>query len=145
MENKRISVFSFAKDLMLADFIFFLVVVVSYATVTAQHELAAGRENSVETLITIVGHISTFIPVAVVLTIIFEIGGFLIMILWRLYQQKLEAYLEQVKVEGRAEGRVEGQVENYQLWDSWNNRRIEAENQNRPFNEPPPPPPSASS
>ena len=72
MKNKRISVFSFAKDLILVDFIFFLVVVASYTIVVTQHELAVGRENAVETLIVIVGHISSFIPVAIVLTLIFE-------------------------------------------------------------------------
>ena len=157
MENKRISVFSFAKDLILVDFIFFIVVVVSYGVVVTQYELAVGRENVVETLIVIVGHISSFIPVAIVLTLIFEIGGFLIMILWRLYQKRLEEAIEQAKIEariegiteGRAEGRAEGEADgiakNYELWEAWNNRRIEAEEQNLPFDEPPPPPPETAS
>ena len=150
MENKRISVFSFAKDLILTDFIFFLVVVASYTIVVTQHELAVGRENAVETLIVIVGHISSFIPVAIVLTLIFEIGGFLIMILWRLYQRRLEEAIEQAKIEARtegiaegiAEGRTEGEAagiaKNYELWTAWNNRRLEAEAQNLAFDEPPP-------
>ena len=148
MENKRISVFSFAKDLILVDFIFFLVVVVSYAIVVTQHELAVGRENAVETLIAIVGYISSFIPVAIVLTLIFEIGGFFIMILWRLYKRRLEEAIEQVKIEARTEGRTEGEAagiaKSYQLWAAWNDRRIEAEEQNLPFDEPPPPPPQAN-
>ena len=149
MENKRVSVFSFAKDLILVDFIFFLVVVVSYTIVVTQYEIAVGRENAVETLIVIVGHISSFIPVAIVLTFIFEIGGFLIMILWRLYQRRLEEAIEQAKIEARtegmAEGRAEGIAKNYELWAAWNNRRLEAEEQNRPFDEPPPPPPQVDS
>ena len=156
MENKRISVFSFAKDLILIDFIFFLVVVISYAIVVTQHELAVGRENAVETVIVIVGHISSFIPVAIVLTLIFEIGGFLIMLLWRLYQRRLEEAIEQAKIEARtegiaegiAEGRTEGEAagiaKNYELWAAWNNRRLEAEARNLPFDEPPPPPPQAN-
>ena len=149
MENKRISVFSFAKDLILIDFIFFLLVVVSYAVVVTQHELAVGRENAVETLIIIVGHISSFLPVAIVLTLIFEIGGFLIMILWRLYQRRLEEAIEQAKIEARTEGMAEGEaagiVKNYELWAAWNNRRLEAEARNLPFDEPPPPPPQVGS
>ena len=156
MENKRISVFSFAKDLILIDFIFFLVVVVSYAIVVTQHELAVERANAVETLIAIVAHISSFIPVAIVLTLIFEIGGFFIMILWRLYKRRLEEAIEQAKIEARTEGRTEGKAEgraegetagivkNYELWTAWNNRRLEAEAQNLPFDEPPPPPPQAN-
>ena len=147
MENKRISVFSFAKDLILVDFIFFIVVVVSYSIVVTQYELATGRENAVEILIAIVGHISSFIPVAIVLTLIFEIGGFFIMILWRLYQKRLEEAIEQAKIEARTEGRTEGEAagiaKNYELWTAWNNRRIEAEEKNLPFDEPPPPPPQA--
>ena len=161
MKNKRISVFSFAKDLILVDFIFFIVVVVSYAIVVTQHELAAGRESAVETLIVIVGHISSFIPVAIVLTLIFEVGGFLIMILWRLYQRRLDEAIEQAKieartealaegrvegrVEGRAEGRAEGRTEGYELWAAWNNRRLEAAEKNLPFEEPPPSPPQVDS
>ena len=83
------------------------------------------------------------------------------MILWRLYQRRLEEAIEQAKIEartegmaegraegiaegrteGRTEGRAEGIVKNYQLWEAWNNRRLEAEAQNLPFNEPPPSPP----
>ena len=69
------------------------------------------------------------------------------MILWRLYQKRLEEAIEQAKIEARIEGRAEGEADgiakNYELWEAWNNRRIEAEEQNLPFDEPPPPPPEA--
>ena len=107
-----------------------------------------GRASSVETLIAIVGDISSFIPVAVVLTLIFEGGVTLIMILWRLYMRQQEAQIEQARAEalaeGRVEGRVEGRAEAYQLWSAWNERRLEAETNKRPFDEPPPPPEAAS-
>ena len=48
---------------------------------------------------------------AIVLTLIFEIGDFLIMILWRLYQQRLEEAIEQAKIEARTEGIAEGIAE----------------------------------
>ena len=70
------------------------------------------------------------------------------MILWRLYQKRLEEAIEQAKIEARTEGRAEGEADgiakNYELWEAWNNRRIEAEEQNLPFDEPPPPPPQAN-
>ena len=74
------------------------------------------------------------------------------MILWRLYQKRLEEAIEQAKIEARIEGRTEGRAEgeatgiakNYELWEAWNNRRLEAEDQNLPFDEPPPPPPEAA-
>ncbi len=93
------------------------------------------------------------------------------MIFWRWYMQKQEAEIQQAKadgitegetrglakgrVEGEAVGRAEGQAvgraegqaigrtETYQLWSSWNIRRMEAERQNLPFDEPPPPLPEA--
>lgn len=71
------------------------------------------------------------------------------MILWRLYQRRLEEAIEQAKIEARTEGRAEGEAagmaRNYELWVAWNNRRIEAEEQDLPFDEPPPPPPQAGS
>ena len=83
------------------------------------------------------------------------------MILWRLYQRRLEEAIEQAKIEartegmaegrtkGRTEGRTEGEAagiaKNYELWTAWNNRRLEAEAQNLPFDEPPPAPPQVDS
>ncbi len=94
------------------------------------------------------------------------------MMLWRMYMRQQEAQIEQARVEakaegrnegkaegrnegiaegrtegkaeGRTEGRTEGRAEAYQLWSAWNTRRIEAEAQNLPFDEPPPPPPEAA-
>ena len=76
-------------------------------------------------------------PAAVVLTLIFESGGSLIMIIWGLYKEHMEERIEKIKAESRAEG----VSKTYGLWEAWNNRRLEAERDNLPFNEPPPPPP----
>ena len=35
---------------------------------------------------------------------------------------------------------IDGQIERQKLWEDWNSRRMEAERENRPFNEPPPGP-----
>ena len=42
------------------------------------------------------------------------------------------------RVEGRAEGRVEGRAESDEAWREWNRRRMDAEGQGIPFDEPPP-------
>ena len=39
---------------------------------------------------------------------------------------------------GRAEGRVEGRVEERAAWSAWNSRRMDAERDGVPFDEPPP-------
>jgi len=41
-------------------------------------------------------------------------------------------------VKGRAEGRVEGRAEERAAWSAWNSRRMEAERDGVPFDEPPP-------
>ena len=82
------------------------------------------------------------------------------MIFWRWYMQKQEAEIQQAKADGitegetrgLAKGRVEGEAAGivkgisatYQLWSSWNIRRMEAERQNLPFDEPPPPLPEVT-
>ena len=40
--------------------------------------------------------------------------------------------------EGNAEGKAEGKAEERRLWTEWNHRRLEAEAEGRPFDEPPP-------
>ena len=40
--------------------------------------------------------------------------------------------------EGRMEGREEGVAQERELWVAWNDRRLSAEADNRPFDEPPP-------
>ncbi len=130
--NKRISVFSFGRDWVVPDFIFFIAVVVIYGIIVTQYEFTQVRANSIETVITIVGDISSFIPVAIVLTFIFE--------------RMSDFNYDSVEGEavGRAEGQAIGRTETYQLWSSWNIRRMEAERQNLPFDEPPPPLPEVT-
>ena len=46
----------------------------------------------------------------------------------------LKPFHEKLRAEGRSEGRKEVQ----RLWAAWNQRRLEAEQNGEPFNEPPP-------
>ena len=50
----------------------------------------------------------------------------------------IEARREEGRVEGRVEGRAEGRAESDAAWREWNCRRMDAEAQGRPFDEPPP-------
>jgi hypothetical protein len=61
--------------------------------------------------------------------IITELGRF-IMVLAR----SLEEWREKRRAEDRAEGRAEERAQ----WEAWNNRRIAAGKDNKPFDEPPP-------
>ena len=49
-----------------------------------------------------------------------------------------ERYRQRRFREGRQEGRQEGSKEAHQAWEAWNERRLQAEANGEPFNEPPP-------
>ena len=49
-----------------------------------------------------------------------------------------ERYLKRRYEEGQAEGEKKGRAANQKLWEAWNQRRLQAEAANQPFNEPPP-------
>ena len=50
----------------------------------------------------------------------------------------LKPLQERLRKEGREIGREEGREEVQLQWDAWNQRRLEAEQNDRPFDEPPP-------
>ena len=56
------------------------------------------------------------------------------------YSMLAERYLKRRYREGHVEGRVEGRVEERQRWMDWNERRQQALDEGRPFDEPPPSP-----
>ena len=45
---------------------------------------------------------------------------------------------ERIREEARARGRAEGEAQKQADWEAWNERRIEAEAKDEPFDEPPP-------
>ena len=49
-----------------------------------------------------------------------------------------ERYLKRRHAEGKAEGKAEGQEEERKRWVEWNNRRLKADAEGNPFDEPPP-------
>ena len=52
--------------------------------------------------------------------------------------RSLEERLERTRAKRREEGRAEGRAEERAKWEAWNNRRMAAEKDNMPFDEPPP-------
>ena len=142
--EKRVPVFSFMQRTFLADLIFFLMLIASYTYMVGEYELAKGRENSVETIIAIVGHVGEFILVALVLTLFFEIGGVVLMILWNLYKREQEKRLRELAAELAAEVKAQVTAERDRVWTEWNTRRMAAEASGIPFHEPPPTSPQVS-
>lgn len=145
---KRMPVFSFMQRTFIADLIFFLGLIASYTYMVGEYELAKGRENSVETIIAIVGHVGDFISVALVLTLFFELGGSVLMILWNLYKREQEKRLREIATEVAMEVAAEitekVTAERDRVWTEWNTRRMAAEASGLPFHEPPPTSPQVS-
>ena len=60
------------------------------------------------------------------------------MVTYRYLSNKfLKPLHEKLREEGREKGREEGREETQRKWDDWNQRRLEAEQNGQPFNEPP--------
>ena len=53
-------------------------------------------------------------------------------------RQEAEQRRQQAREEGLAEGRAEGEAQNQAAWEAWNQRRMAAEVNGEPFDEPPP-------
>ena len=73
-------------------------------------------------------------------------GGVAIMILARRWLERMEAkreaelaqLMEQGIEQGISQGIVQGQAERQKEWEGWNDRRLQAQEEGREFNEPPP-------
>ena len=73
-----------------------------------------------------------------IVLLIHKVGEGLMSIIEKVFQPLLNAQREIGHVEGRVEGRVEGQTETNTAWREWLDRKVQAEAEGKPFNEPPP-------
>ncbi len=151
--SERVSIFSFRKGGARLELTLFVVLVLAYTIVAGVCLTPKGLNAWPEILASIVGHVSTFIPVAIVLVLTCEIVGVYMLLLWDLYReernrqrQEREAALQQARVKAEearnraeeANSRAEEAERRINLWEAWNARRVEAERQNAKFDEPPP-------
>ena len=72
------------------------------------------------------------------ITVLDAVGGALMVTARYLGDKFLKPLQERLRKEGREIGREEGREEVQLQWDAWNQRRLEAEQNDRPFDEPPP-------
>ena len=151
--SERVSIFSFRKGGARLELTLFVVLVLAYTIFAGVYLTPEGLNGWPEVLASIVGHVSTFIPVAIVLVLTCEIVGVYMLLLWDLYReernrqrQEREAALQQARVEAEearnrteeANSRAEVAERRLNSWEEWNARRVEAERQNAKFDEPPP-------
>ena len=151
--SERVSIFSFRKGGARLELTLFVVLVLAYTIFAGVYLTPKGPSGWPEILASIVGHVSTFIPVAIVIVLACEIVGVYMLLLWDLYReernrqrQEREAALQQARVKAEearnraeeANSRAEVAERRLNSWEEWNARRVEAERQNAKFDEPPP-------
>ena len=136
-QDERQSIFSFNSRWADWEFFSLLSLVAVYMIFTVVYYWGKGF---VETSELVVASVSRFIPVAIFLVFfIYEVGvsGVSILIDWWNKRQDEKSLLADVDI---AQLRVENRMQEVKLqaWEQWNERRLKAERDGEPFNEPPP-------
>ena len=117
-----------------------LVMTVGWTALVAWDEVAYGNHpNSLRTVTTVGAKVAAATPAIVIWAILIvsvadAIGGFIVVTKRYLERKWVKPLIESYKAEGRAEGVKEAN----QDWVAWNRRRMEAEANDEPFDEPPP-------
>ena len=92
------------------------------------HELISNPTDALTTFMDVIDGLGPIIVFATASTVLIQEGG----------EMLAERYLRRRHAEGKAEGKKEGREEERSLWREWNKRRLEAEADGKPFDEPPP-------
>ena len=109
--GERISPLSFRLKYLKLDLAIFSIALVVYIIILCREKSHTG----IERIIWIVDRVGAAVPVAIVLTLLFELGGLGIVLLTNWYKEsykaKREKELEEAKEQGRREGRAEAAAE----------------------------------
>ena len=92
------------------------------------------NKGPLETAVTIWQDSATIIAASAGTAIIIAEAWRYIVVLARALEERLERARKKRREEDRAKGRAEERAK----WEAWNNRRMAAERDNKPFDEPPP-------
>ena len=98
-----------------------------------------GKDSLLDAIVAIAQGVSTAVAVTIAALASVEV----VMIFAERYRQRRfregrQEGREEGREEGRQEGRQVGREEAHEAWEAWNERRLQAEANNEPFNEPPP-------
>ena len=123
--------------------IYYLVYVVSVIVLLALNWRNFTVENYVYLLAALAG---ASLGIALFIAILSEGIGYMVLLIPRRIEQLKDLGRKEGRREGQKEGRKEGQKEGRKEgrreerreWIAWNERRMSAEREGRPFNEPPP-------
>ena len=123
------------------------VMVIGWTAFAAWLESGSGRHGNLPEIAYAVvrgtAPAAALIPIYALLIIsTLDLGGGAIVVTYRYLSNKflkpLEEKMRQESERIREESLQEGREENQRLWAAWNQRRLEAERNGEPFNEPPP-------
>ena len=124
--------------------IVFLLQFLIFSGFLAYHEVIAVPTDAITTMLAILMGMAPLGFVSAVNTVVAVEGAEMLAerYLRKRYEAGLKAGEERGKAEGKAEGLKEGEergvAQAWEVWQDWNLRRLAAEKEGRPFNEPPP-------
>ena len=123
MKHERVSIFSVSAKETVRLLTIFIVITVGYAVFVIGYTLRDEQSFSSKSVLFIISHVSRAVPVAIVLTLIVDLGGYYMSLLRNWRNREIIA---------ETEARVN------KAWTEWNNRRVDAETKGETFSEPPP-------
>ena len=112
--------------------IVFLLQFLTFSAFLAYHEVTAIPTDAITTMLTILMGMAPLGFVSAVNTVVAVEG------VEMLAEKYLRKRYEAGKAEGLKEGEERGVAQAWEVWQDWNLRRLAAEKEGRPFNEPPP-------
>ena len=115
--------------------IYYLVYVVAVIVLLALNWRSFTLENYVYLLAAIAG---ASLGIALFIAIMSEGIGYMVLLIPRRIKELKDQGREEGRKEGREEGREEGRKDANRRWMAWNQRRMAAERDGLPFDEPPP-------
>ena len=112
--------------------IVFLLQFLTFSAFLAYHEVTAIPTDAITTMLTILMGMAPLAFVSAANTVVAVEG------VEMLAERYLRKRYEAGKAEGLKEGEERGVAQAWEVWQDWNLRRLAAEKEGRPFNEPPP-------
>ena len=132
----RESIWSISPRWKTAYFLLFSVQSLVGAGLLSWYEIAQRtKDSAVETVLAVISGMAEVGVAAAVVTVVTTEVTQNVMVTGEYLRQKL---VEPLKEKQREEGRAEGRQEEREAWEAWNRRRMAAESEGKPFDEPPP-------
>ena len=116
--------------------IVFLLQFLTFSGFLAYHEVTTVPTDAITTMLAILMGMAPLGFLSAVSTVVAVEGCE--MLAERYLRRRYEAGLKAGQEKGKAEGLKEGEAQAWRVWEEWNQRRLAAEKEGRPFHEPPP-------